>query len=183
MGFEAEFIELADKVNSSMPPFVVELVVNALNERGQALKGARILLVGVTYKADVNDLRERPRPGTSGFIWPATERSSSYSDPYVPEIDIHPIRALSQPISAASLREYDCVGRAGEPQGGWTEEHSRERALHRGHPERFCGFCAKRPPVQTGMRHCDGGRTRGGGGGGGRFPRSRKIPPGVVDIP
>lgn len=107
-GFESRFIELAEQVNNSMPPFVVELVAKALGERGKALHGAKTLLIGVTYKADVADLRESPALD----VWLRLERLGavvSYSDPYVPEIDVHPIKARSRPIDAGSLREYDCV--------------------------------------------------------------------------
>src|SRR5262249_56122290 len=59
-GFEARFISLAAEVNGAMPRHVVSLVMEALNTRGKALKGARVLLLGVTYKRDVADLRESP---------------------------------------------------------------------------------------------------------------------------
>src|SRR3990167_1252192 len=60
VGFEAQFITLASQINTSMPRFVVDLVVKALNARGKALNGARVLLLGVTYKAGVSDTRESP---------------------------------------------------------------------------------------------------------------------------
>ena len=107
-GFEARFIDLAERINNSMPQFVVELTAKALKETGKPLKGAGILLIGVAYKADVSDTRESPALD----VWRDLERLGavvSYSDPYVPEIDVHPIKAQSRPISAVSLREYDCV--------------------------------------------------------------------------
>ncbi len=107
-GFDARFIELADQINSSMPSFVVELIVRALNERGKALKGSSALLVGVTYKADVSDIRESPALD----VWHHLQRRGvrvHYSDPHVPELDFDFIQAQSRPISADSLGEYDCV--------------------------------------------------------------------------
>ena len=107
-GFESRFIELAEKVNNSMPPFVADLIIRALSERGKALKGAKTLLIGVTYKADVADIRESPALD----VWVLLERLGavvSYSDPYVPELDVPPIKARSRPLDAGSLREYDCV--------------------------------------------------------------------------
>ena len=107
-GFEAKFIELADEVNKSMPRFVVELTSRVLKETGKTLEGARILLAGVAYKADVSDIRESPALD----VWPILESHGAsvfYSDPHVPEIDAPPIRAHSQSISAEALREYDCV--------------------------------------------------------------------------
>ena len=107
-GFESRLIELAGEVNNSMPQFVVELTARALNATGRALEGARILLAGVTYKADVSDIRESPALD----VWLRLVRLGAvvcYSDPHVTEIDALPIRAHSQPISPGSLREYDCV--------------------------------------------------------------------------
>ena len=59
-GYEAQFIALADQINRAMPEHVVTLVGDALNDRGRALRGASVLVMGVTYKADVNDIRESP---------------------------------------------------------------------------------------------------------------------------
>src|SRR3984893_10265374 len=59
-GFECRFIELAGHINSSMPHFVVDRVADALNSRKKSINGSRILLVGVAYKRDVNDMRESP---------------------------------------------------------------------------------------------------------------------------
>jgi UDP-N-acetyl-D-glucosamine dehydrogenase len=57
---QARFIELADSINSGMPSYVVERVASALNEYGRSLKGAKILVYGVAYKKNVNDVRESP---------------------------------------------------------------------------------------------------------------------------
>ncbi len=59
-GFEARFIELAGQINGSMPEYVVGRVVEALNQRRKALNGARVLVVGVSYKANIDDVRESP---------------------------------------------------------------------------------------------------------------------------
>ena len=60
LDYETGFIDLADKINTSMPHHVVEKVQDALNEQGKATKGARVLVLGVAYKADVSDVRESP---------------------------------------------------------------------------------------------------------------------------
>ncbi|MDE0330646.1 MAG: nucleotide sugar dehydrogenase [Nitrospinae bacterium] len=107
-GFEANLIELADEVNNSMPRFVVDLTSKALNKMGKTIKGARILLAGVTYKADVTDIRGSPALD----VWTLLERHGAsvlYSDPHVPDIDAPRIKAFSQPVNAESLRGYDCV--------------------------------------------------------------------------
>jgi UDP-N-acetyl-D-glucosamine dehydrogenase len=59
-GFEARFIELADEINSYMPHYVVDKITNILNEKKRSLKGSNILIIGVTYKKDINDVRESP---------------------------------------------------------------------------------------------------------------------------
>ncbi len=59
-GFEARFIELAGQINGSMPGYVVDRIAEALNDRSRPVRGSRILVVGVAYKADIDDLRESP---------------------------------------------------------------------------------------------------------------------------
>jgi len=59
-GFEARFIELADEINSFMPHYVVDKITNILNEKKKPLKGSKILIIGITYKKDINDVRESP---------------------------------------------------------------------------------------------------------------------------
>jgi UDP-N-acetyl-D-glucosamine dehydrogenase len=83
--FEARFIELAGNVNGSMPEFVVQLVMDALNSKSQALRGSRIHILGVAYKRDVNDVRESPALEVLEML---KHRGAliSYSDPYVPVV-------------------------------------------------------------------------------------------------
>jgi UDP-N-acetyl-D-glucosamine dehydrogenase len=59
-GFEARFIELADEINSSMPHYVVDKITSILNSKKKSLKGSNILIIGITYKKDINDVRESP---------------------------------------------------------------------------------------------------------------------------
>jgi UDP-N-acetyl-D-glucosamine dehydrogenase len=81
--FEARFIDLAGNVNGSMPEFVVQLVIDALNSQRKSLNGARVHLIGVAYKRDVNDLRESPALEILELL---AHRGAavSYTDPYVP---------------------------------------------------------------------------------------------------
>ncbi|MFC1491178.1 nucleotide sugar dehydrogenase [Nitrospinota bacterium] len=107
MGFEARFIDLANQVNSSMPQFVVDLIVKALGDRGKALNGARIFLLGVTYKADVNDIRESPALD----IWQLLNNRGAqvyYHDPYVDSLEFGGAEHSSRPLSPDTLREMDC---------------------------------------------------------------------------
>jgi UDP-N-acetyl-D-glucosamine dehydrogenase len=82
--FEARFIDLAGNVNSKMPEFVVELIIDALNTRKKSLNGSRVHIIGVAYKRDVNDLRESPALEVIELL---AHRGATvtYTDPYVPE--------------------------------------------------------------------------------------------------
>ncbi len=84
-GIATRFIELAGEINVSMPYFVVERAMDVLNEQGRALKGAKVLLMGLAYKTDVDDDRESP----SYRIMELLEEKGavvSYNDPYIPVI-------------------------------------------------------------------------------------------------
>jgi UDP-N-acetyl-D-glucosamine dehydrogenase len=96
-GVEARFIELAGAVNGAMPRHVVNLVGEALNERGKPIRGSRVLVVGVAYKADIDDTRESPALDVmnllerlGGEIW--------WYDPFVPE--------LHETVAARKLRDF-----------------------------------------------------------------------------
>ncbi len=84
--FHTEFIELAGKINSQMPYFCVAKLARALNEHEKSLKGSRVLVIGVAYKADVNDMRESPALKVISLLH---ERGAevSYHDPHVPRLE------------------------------------------------------------------------------------------------
>jgi UDP-N-acetyl-D-glucosamine dehydrogenase len=68
VGFDTRFIELAGNINSAMPHYVVDRLAHALNARGRAVKGARVLLLGIAYKPDVADARESPALEIFGLL-------------------------------------------------------------------------------------------------------------------
>jgi UDP-N-acetyl-D-glucosamine dehydrogenase len=107
-GFETRFIALADEINRSMPRHVVALVGDALNQRGQALRGSRLLVLGVTYKRDVGDVRESPALEIMEMLLAKGARVE-YADPYVPELSLGALKLGALPLTAAALREADCV--------------------------------------------------------------------------
>ena len=80
-------VALADEINHAMPHHVVTLVTDALNDRGRALRGSRLLVLGVTYKRDVNDVRESPALEIIGLLR-KKGASVAYADPYVPELQL-----------------------------------------------------------------------------------------------
>ena len=107
-GYEAQFIALADQINRAMPEHVVDLVTDALNERAKAVRGASILVLGVTYKPDVNDIRESP----ALEIVQALARKGAqvaYADPFVPELALDGLKLAATAPSAEAVAAADCV--------------------------------------------------------------------------
>jgi UDP-N-acetyl-D-glucosamine dehydrogenase len=102
--FYTEFIELAGKVNQNMPYFCRSLISQALNHGAQrSLSGSKVLVLGVSYKADVNDTRESPALKLIELLRTAGAQVA-YHDPHVPELPRHGL--TSQPLEASG---YDCV--------------------------------------------------------------------------
>ena len=108
-GLHTRFIELAGEINTSMPDYVISRVADALNDQGKAIRGSRILIVGLAYKANVDDMRESP---SLILIEKLEARGAKveYNDPYVPIVPHtrehdHLAGRKSQPITA----EYDCI--------------------------------------------------------------------------
>lgn len=87
-GFNPRFIELASAVNAEMPEFVVRKVQAILNEKGKAIKGAKILVLGLSYKKNVDDIRESPALEILELL-EKNGAAVSYSDPHVPELTLH----------------------------------------------------------------------------------------------
>ena len=105
-GFYTEFIELAGKVNESMPWFCRSVVSQALNHSLQlSLKGSRILVLGVAYKPNISDTRESPAIKLIGLL-EAAGSDVAYHDPHVPSFRENGITMSSSPLDPAS---YDCV--------------------------------------------------------------------------
>jgi UDP-N-acetyl-D-glucosamine dehydrogenase len=103
--FYTEFIELAGKVNENMPYFCLEKITRALNSQEKAVKGSRVHLVGVSYKADVGDLRESPALKLIELL--RDEGADvSYHDPHVAELPDH---GLTSADLDGSVRDIDCV--------------------------------------------------------------------------
>ncbi|MBK9118958.1 MAG: nucleotide sugar dehydrogenase [Phycisphaerales bacterium] len=106
------FIELAGEINTHMPDYVVLRVMEALNDRGKALKGAKVLILGLAYKKDVDDVRESPSV-TLIELLQARGAKVDYHDPHIPvakEMREHNITHMkSVPLTAANLQKYDCV--------------------------------------------------------------------------
>ncbi|MEE2668944.1 MAG: nucleotide sugar dehydrogenase [Gemmatimonadota bacterium] len=108
LDYRTRFIELASEINSEMPHFVVEKVRTALSSSGRSLDGARILILGVAYKRDVNDVRESPALEIMGLL--ADDGAKvEYHDPLVPEIAEEGNRMSSVPLTERALIDSDAV--------------------------------------------------------------------------
>jgi UDP-N-acetyl-D-glucosamine dehydrogenase len=107
-GYEARFIHLADEINRAMPEYVVELIVEALNQRKRCLNGARVLALGVAYKRGVGDIRESPALEVLAKLR-EKGASVSYVDPYVPSIVVEGATFKAIELTDEELKTADCV--------------------------------------------------------------------------
>lgn len=114
-GFDSRFIGLAEEVNSRMPEHVVQLVSDGLNDERKAMKGSNVLLLGVAYKKDINDVRESPALSIIDRLR-AKGANVRYHDPFVAEIrfdDAHTDSSgeplSSVPLTNDELQSADCV--------------------------------------------------------------------------
>ena len=105
-GFTTRFIELSGEINTSMPQYVITRVMEALNSRGKTLHGARVLVLGAAYKADVDDLRESPALRLMELLR-QYGAAVSYNDPHVP--GLAGLGLESVPLTAETLAQSDCV--------------------------------------------------------------------------
>ena len=107
-GFEARFINLASEVNEHMPQYVIEKMISALNKKKKALKSSKVLLIGVAYKKDVQDLRESPAFEIIEIL-KRNEAKVSYYDPYFPYVKLDGIDLKRAKFTKEVLASADCV--------------------------------------------------------------------------
>jgi UDP-N-acetyl-D-glucosamine dehydrogenase len=108
LNYTARFIELASEINTGMPRHVIGLVQDALNEAGKAIKGSQVLVLGVAYKPDIDDLRESPALDVIGLLHQKGARVS-YHDPYIARLDEDGLEYKSVPDLMPAVRAADCV--------------------------------------------------------------------------
>ena len=111
-GFDPRFIELAGQVNGAMPHFVVEKVADALNSRQKAINGSTILVLGLAYKKDIDDIRESPSLDVMTLLHQKGARLK-YADPHVPTLAARAwhggFELRSEALTADALADADCV--------------------------------------------------------------------------
>lgn len=110
-GLHTRFIELAGEVNCAMPEYVLSKLIDGLNDRGKALNGSKVLVLGISYKKNVDDMRESPSVEIMELIV-AKGGIVSYSDPHVPtfpKMREHYFDLNSETLTAETLSSYDAV--------------------------------------------------------------------------
>lgn len=110
-GLHTRFIELSGEVNQAMPEYVLGKLMDGLNESGKALKGSRVLVLGIAYKKNVDDMRESPSVEIMELI-EAKGGVVAYSDPHVPvfpKMREHHFELSSEPLTGESLASFDAV--------------------------------------------------------------------------
>jgi len=108
LNYNARFIELASEINTNMPRFVVSKVQDALNERGKAVKGSRILVLGAAYKPDIDDLRESPALDVIALL-KKKGAVVHYHDPYIARLNHDAWEMVSVPDLLGAVKEAECV--------------------------------------------------------------------------
>jgi hypothetical protein len=128
-GFEARFISLAEEVNSRMPDHVVDLVTRGLNNHRKPVNGSKVLIMGVAYKRDIDDMRESPALGIIEKLQ-SLGADAQFHDPYVEEIHLegngHRLRGIA--LSVEAVGEADCVVIVTDHRKidyAWLTEHSK----------------------------------------------------------
>lgn len=109
LNYNARFIELASEVNTSMPYYIIDKITEALNHQERAVRGSTVVILGVAYKRDVDDVRESPALDIISLL---RQKGAEvcYHDPYVPEIRLESdVRLQSQTCHTALLKEAHCV--------------------------------------------------------------------------
>jgi UDP-N-acetyl-D-glucosamine dehydrogenase len=108
LNYRTRFIEVAGEINSQMPEYWVEKVAAALNQQSKSVKGSKLLVIGVAYKPDIDDIRESPAMDVIRLL-KQLGGVVEYHDPYIAEFREDALTMRSVPLDAARLRAADCV--------------------------------------------------------------------------
>jgi UDP-N-acetyl-D-glucosamine dehydrogenase len=127
--FHTRFIELAGEVNVYMPYYVVQKTMEALNRQGKSIKGAKVLVLGIAYKKDVDDMRESPALKLIELL-KEKEADVSYNDPHIqkiPKTRHYDLGLTSVELTEETLEEFDCIVVATNHSSydySWIRDHS-----------------------------------------------------------
>src|SRR6185295_9403805 len=111
-GFDPRFIELAGQINGAMPHFVVEKIGDALNRHQKSINGSTVLVLGIAYKRDIDDMRESPSLDVMALLHQKGAKVS-YADPYVPTLAARAWHGgfdmQAEPLTPSAIAGADCV--------------------------------------------------------------------------
>lgn len=107
--FHSDFIELAARTNENMPYYVLDLIIRSLSIHGAALKTAKYLFLGVSFKKDVDDIRNSPGLKIMELLLQRGAQHVAYNDPYVNEVNLQGITLTSQELTDDLISQADCV--------------------------------------------------------------------------
>jgi UDP-N-acetyl-D-glucosamine dehydrogenase len=125
-GHSFRILEQAEDINAQMPTWVTNRIADALNEQGKAVKGARVLILGVAYKPDIGDVRESPALKVIASLKKRGARVE-YHDPFVPTLSINGASVTSVSLTRRSLSRSDCVALVTPHRNfdlSWIAEHA-----------------------------------------------------------
>ena len=108
LNYKTRFIDIAGEVNSEMPLFWVRKTIDSLNMQGKAMRGAKVLVIGVAYKKDIDDMRESPALDIIKLL-EQYGADVAYHDPFVPTLEENGHRFESVPLTGRELQQADCV--------------------------------------------------------------------------
>lgn len=107
--FHTSFIELAAMTNENMPYYVLDLIIRSLSNHGEALKSSKLLILGVAFKKNVDDIRNSPAIRVMELLFNRGGRNLAYNDPYVPTLRVNGKTYRSQKLTPKLLQAADCV--------------------------------------------------------------------------
>ena len=134
LNYNARFIELASEINTSMPFYVLDKITDALNNQEKAVRNSKVVVLGVAYKRDVNDVRESPALDLISLL---RQKGAEvlFHDPYVPEIRLeNDITMQCTPYSTDLLSQADCVVIITDHTLFKLARNRGTQSRHRGHP-------------------------------------------------
>jgi UDP-N-acetyl-D-glucosamine dehydrogenase len=109
--FHTKFIELAGEINTSMPYYVVEKVIESLNKKGKSINSSRVLILGLAYKKDIDDTRESPSLKLIELLM-QKGANVDFNDPFIPrtkKMRMYDLKKSSVPLTKETLKKYDCT--------------------------------------------------------------------------
>ena len=158
LNYRTRFIDVASEINSQMPDFVVEKVAHALNDERKSVNGSRVLVVGVAYKTNIDDIRESPALDVIRLL-EGRGAEVVYHDPFIPSFTEDGHRRTGVPLDAGTLAAADAVVIVTDHTDDGLSTHRRSRVGRRRYAQRDCSCrpaegahrvaCRRLPPPRS----------------------------------